>query len=78
MVAVAYHEINGGEVLWKEIFPADLGAPAIAEMNGKTQIGVACQDGYIYGLGQADKPTCFEIRCCHDNTWYGTTIVVCL
>ena len=55
MGAVAYHEINGGEVLWKEIFPADLGAPAIAEMNGKTQIVVVCQDGYIYGLGQADN-----------------------
>jgi hypothetical protein len=55
LATVAYHEINGDEALWKEIFPADIGAPAIAKMNGKTQIVVVCQDGYSYGLGQADN-----------------------
>ena len=55
LTVVAYHEINGGEVLWKEIFPADIGASAIAEMDGKMQIVVVCQDGYSYGLGPADN-----------------------
>ena len=42
-------------ILWKKSFPVNIGAPAIAEIDGNMQIVVICEDGYVYGLGSSEQ-----------------------
>lgn len=42
---------NTGKTIWQYSLPAGLGAPAISKINGKTQIIVICDDGYVYSIG---------------------------
>ena len=55
LTAVAYHKNDEGKILWKKSFPANIGAPAIAEIDGNMQIVVICEDGYVYGLGSSEQ-----------------------